>query len=484
VKVGRAPVVAVVLGLAGCQGWRDAFSAHADVAARAAGQALTTERLAELVAHARRVPINQATLSSLAYVWVDYALFGSALAANESLRDSATVLASAWPLVSQLKWERFRERVLGERQMVTGPRVDSAYAAGELRVFQHILLRVPADSGAVVEQERRARIESLLRRIRGGNGANFGLLARQYSDDPGSKSAGGYLGVAERGDPLVPEFKDAAWALGPGEISGVVRTAYGFHLIRRPPLGEVRDSFQAGLEGRLQARADSTYSDSVARIRKIVVKTTAPKIARQAVQNLGSAWEDGTALASYRGGVLTVRDLTRWLYAHDPRYVQGFANANDDDIREFLKFLTQWYIAVWQADSAGIALEPSDWLQIRAEHDSGLAILQSVLHLSAAMLVDSAAGMDARQRFAMARVQDYLERVLSNRAQFAPVPPFLAATLRERGDWAVSQAGVVQATSRAQALRAAVDSLAPPSPQQQEPQLKPAPGPAPVPGGS
>ncbi|HEX9703952.1 MAG TPA: peptidylprolyl isomerase [Gemmatimonadales bacterium] len=476
-------MLGLALGLAGCQGLRDAFSAHADVAARAAGQTLTTERLAELVGHAKRIPINQGTLSSLAYVWVDYALLGAALAANDSLRDSTTVLASAWPLVSQLRWEKFRERLVAGRAQLSRAQVDSAFDAGEMRVFQHILLRVPPSSGTAAEQERRGSIEGLLRQTRARNGANFGQLARQHSDDPGSKDAGGYLGVSERGDALVPEFKDVAWSLAPGQISDVVRSTFGYHVIRRPPLAEVRDSFQSGLDGRLQILADSLYSDSVARVRHVKVKEAGPKLARQAVQDLNRAGDDRRVLVSYSGGALRVRDLTRWLYSHDPRYVQGFASAADDEIREFLKFLAHWYIVVWPSDSVAVTLEPGDWSQIRAEHDSGLAILQAVLNLSTGMLVDSAGGADARQRFAMARVHDYLERVLSNRAQFAPVPPFLAASLRDRGNWSVSQAGIAQATSRAQALRAAADSLAPPTPQQQAPQLTPAPGPAPIPGG-
>ncbi|HXF96864.1 MAG TPA: peptidylprolyl isomerase, partial [Gemmatimonadales bacterium] len=441
----RLGVLVLVFTLAGCQAVRDAFSAHADEAARAGGETLSTERLAELVAHAKRIPINQGTVSSLAYVWVDYALFATALARNEPLTDSATVLAAAWPLVAQRKWEKFHDRLSAGRILLSGAQVDSAFAAGGARAFQHILVRVPANSGAEVEEQKRRQIEGLLRQIRARNGANFGQLARQHSDDPGSKGRGGYLGLSERSDPLVPEFKDAAWALAPGQISEVVRSAYGFHLIRRPPLGEVRDSFQAELESRLQLRFDSTYLDSLSRVRRVKMKDDAPAIARQAVQNLNAAWDDRRALVTYRGGAFRVSDLVRWLFAMDPQYVQGFASASDEQIQGFLELLAQRTILIWQADSAGVTLDPEDWDQIRAEHDSSLALLQSVLNLSPQVLADSAAGEEARVRFAMARIHDYLERVLSNRAQFAPVPPFLAAALRARSRWAVSAAGVAQA---------------------------------------
>ena len=61
--------------------------------------------------------------------------------------------------------------------------------------------------------------------------ASFEKLARIYSDDPGSARAGGDLGMMKRGS-LVPEFEAAAYNLRPGEISDVVETEYGFHLIQ------------------------------------------------------------------------------------------------------------------------------------------------------------------------------------------------------------------------------------------------------------
>ena len=63
-----------------------------------------------------------------------------------------------------------------------------------------------------------------------GAGADFAELARQYSEDPGSREEGGYLDCFRTGD-FVPEFERAAFALRPGEVSAPVRTEYGYHLI-------------------------------------------------------------------------------------------------------------------------------------------------------------------------------------------------------------------------------------------------------------
>jgi peptidyl-prolyl cis-trans isomerase SurA len=75
----------------------------------------------------------------------------------------------------------------------------------------------------------RARAESLLAQAR--HGADFETLARRYSDDPGTKDRGGDLGWFRRGM-MVPTFDRAAFSLRPGQISDVVLTPFGYHIIK------------------------------------------------------------------------------------------------------------------------------------------------------------------------------------------------------------------------------------------------------------
>ena len=80
------------------------------------------------------------------------------------------------------------------------------------------------------ERDRvRGELAELRERILKGD--NFAMLARLYSQDPGSASKGGELGFFGR-DRMVAEFEAAAFALKPGEVSPIVETEYGFHIIQ------------------------------------------------------------------------------------------------------------------------------------------------------------------------------------------------------------------------------------------------------------
>ena len=129
------------------------------------------------------------------------------------------------------------------------------FVTPEKREISHILISVPSDAGTDEVAQARNRLVALANRI--AEGESFEDIARVDSDDPGSAAAGGALGFVERGM-MVPEFEEAAFALGLDQVSGPVRSNFGWHLIKvtsvQRPRGatfeEVRDQVLAQYQSR------------------------------------------------------------------------------------------------------------------------------------------------------------------------------------------------------------------------------------------
>lgn len=133
----------------------------------------------------------------------------------------------------------------------------------------HILLKTEGQDAAAV----RKRAEAVLKEARGG--ADFATLARKHSEDEASKGSGGDLNFFGRGS-MVKPFEDAAFSMEPGQISDLVQTDYGFHIIKllekrsagQRPLAEVREQIAEQLKWQLaQSRAQELSTTLAARIK-------------------------------------------------------------------------------------------------------------------------------------------------------------------------------------------------------------------------
>jgi peptidyl-prolyl cis-trans isomerase C len=112
------------------------------------------------------------------------------------------------------------------------------FKRGETVRASHILLRVDPGADEATKKQVQAKIEDILKRAKSGE--DFAALAQQHSQD-GSAQQGGDLGYFPR-EKMVPAFSEAAFALKPGEISSVVTTQFGVHVIKltdRKPAGTV-----------------------------------------------------------------------------------------------------------------------------------------------------------------------------------------------------------------------------------------------------
>jgi peptidyl-prolyl cis-trans isomerase C len=93
----------------------------------------------------------------------------------------------------------------------------------------HILLMVPPGSDAAAKAAVKAKAEGILAKIQGG--ADFAQMAKDNSEDTGSGANGGDLSWFGHGAMVAP-FDSAAFALEPGQVSGLVETQFGFHIIK------------------------------------------------------------------------------------------------------------------------------------------------------------------------------------------------------------------------------------------------------------
>ena len=95
--------------------------------------------------------------------------------------------------------------------------------------MRHILIQVASNATPEVDGQAKAKAEEILKQLQGG--ADFATLAKKYSEDPGSKDQGGELGPPSA-RATVPAFESAAFALQPGQLSNVVKTQFGYHIIK------------------------------------------------------------------------------------------------------------------------------------------------------------------------------------------------------------------------------------------------------------
>lgn len=133
------------------------------------------------------------------------------------LGDMIAQAAATIPNMSQLALERYNAD-------------KTQYQLPEMVKVAHILVRFDVESETGSETDARAKAEKILSEARAGG--DFASLAKAHSDDKGSASNGGELPWSSRGK-FVPPFEKASFALKPGEISGLVRSRFGFHIIKK-----------------------------------------------------------------------------------------------------------------------------------------------------------------------------------------------------------------------------------------------------------
>ena len=181
----------------------------------------------------------------------------------------------------------------------------------EQRKVRHILINLSADADAETQQKKKVEIENLLARIK--KGESFEALAKEKSDDSGSAGKGGDLGWVSKGM-MVPAFETALFKLKKGEISGVVKSSFGYHIIRLDDIKASNiDSFESRKpelvkQYRTQILEDSFYEKSE------LMATTAyenDQSLQEVADALGLKIKTTAAFSRFQGSGVAANDKVR-----------------------------------------------------------------------------------------------------------------------------------------------------------------------------
>jgi hypothetical protein len=450
-----AASLAVALSLAACSGLKDALTGHTSVAARAGSQTLTVSRLAGMMA-STPAPARKDVALAITNLWVNYQLLGGASARGDTLGDPKLIDDAMWAQIANLKGRKF-----GEVLKKAAPPADTAtfekhYNDGDLLAARHILITGDRDvlKPAQIDSVRRVATGILKQTTP----ANFTKMVTKYSADPGSKATGGEY-VFPKGQ-MVAEFEKATLALKPGEMSGLVQSKFGFHIILRETWPEAKAKFSEMYAKNLQQGADTMYVANLEKGAMVEVKPGVAKKVKALGADVDAFRDDNTVLATSKAGNLTTARLARWVAAYpaQARIREQIAQAPDSMMPMFIKYIMRNDLMLHAADSAKITLDTAEMNNIRRGFTSSLMNTLGGLKIAPSQLADSAKTTSAKEKLAAARVEAYLDALLKNQAQFVDVSEPVSLALHRRYETRVVTAGIDRAVVDATKLKAQADS--------------------------
>jgi parvulin-like peptidyl-prolyl isomerase len=447
-------VIGAALLLTGCDSIKDAFSAHSNVVAKAGAQELPVARLATLMGQSA-APLRKDVASAVVDAWVNYHLIAQAAANNDSLKDPKEIDEAMWAVIANVKAKKWYDQVSKSWKAPDSTSAEAAYNNGSLLAASHILLLTP-DSAPAARAGVKQKIDALRTQV---NSANFADLARKNSQDPASAPRGGSLGVFPRGA-MVKEFDQATAALKPGEISPVIQTPYGYHIIRRPLFSEVRNDFiQAMQAGGMQA-AESTYLAGLESSNKVEVKQGTAAAVRAVVENPNGHRDDKTVLATSSLGKFTAADLARWMETFPPQaqVAERVKSAPDSLLPLFVKNFVRNELVLHAADSAKLGPTPQQLADTRKMFLTSVTTAWTALNVDPKSLEAAAKSKADREKLAAQRIEDYITKLLSQQAQYVDVTQPVQNVLREKYDYKVNLESLDQVLLEAAKVRLATDS--------------------------
>jgi peptidyl-prolyl cis-trans isomerase D len=452
-----AALAASFVTLAACDGMREALTAHVDVVAKANDRELSVERLSTLLGGSTlQIPVNRETAGLVAELWTGYQLLGIAAARGDSIIDPKLIDEATQGITASMRLRRYMESVSGSLPRETASEATYTQATGGLFVARHILFSFPGGAS----QEQRDSVRRRAQAIRGQlTSANFAELAKKHSGDVGSGQRGGDLGAFQRAE-MVKPFGDAVAALRPGDISGLVETQFGYHIIQRPTFAAAKAQYEATFNETIGQKAESIYVAKVDDEAKISIRSNAAGDVKAAARDFSQHRTDTDVLATFKDGSLTLGRFVRWVEMMPPqaRIAQQIGQSQDSIVRQFVRSITRNEVLLKKADSAGVVITPEEQAQLRGEFKNAMVALWGQLGLDPRMLADSGKSVPERERIAAEHVESLLDRIMAGQAQAIQVPTPAQSVLALMYKTRTMPAGLDRVVESASKVRASADS--------------------------
>lgn len=411
--------------------------------ARVGDDTLTVRRLAELLVLAQPMPLETLEVEKLVRHWLEVTALGNRLASGDSLLSRATVeRATRFDAQDEL-FSRYRARE--GRAELTDAQVDSVFEAGELLLLGHFFRA--AGEGIPVDQ-RRAQLQAVqqMREILLRTGALD--EANRLNQDPFARQNGGLILVAP--GELPSRVEQVARALEPGQLSEVLASEAGFHVLLRPRLRDVREIYAEQVRDRLDAADESAQLEGLYEGADVTVEPGAVVAVRRAARTPLQALSDQQVLARWSGGSVTTADVAETLMLLPLEGQRALGRARDAELRGYLQQVVLRRILEDRAAGQGILLPDSVRDRIATDYRSRLETIRSDAELGAGEV----AAMDGEElhREIDRRVERYFDAIVSRRAELEPVPPLLAAELLKSTEWGLDRAAMSRALAMSRRL--------------------------------
>ncbi len=443
--------------LAACDGLSEAFTAHTDVVATAGSQELSVDRLADLLGKSKmQIPVNQEVAALVARdLWVPYQLLAVAASRGDSLSEPKAIDAAALGMLENAKLGRFMTSVSEKLPVDPGSEVSYNEAKGGLYSARHILFLLP--QGASTDDKGKLRNKAEAVRTRASE-SNFAALAKEFSGD-GSAQQGGELGVFPGGK-MVKPFTDALAKLKPGQISPVVETEFGYHIIQRNTWDRAKTDYLQQSPSRSRQVAESAYIADAQKSANVEIKADAGTLVKEIAKDPLAFRKSSAVLATFKGGQLTGGKLALVLLAAPQsanlmRQIQG---APDSLVMQYVKNMAQREVLVRRADSLKVTVTAEEFASLHRDFVQAVVQTWQQLGIDPKSLADSGKTPEARERIAAARVEAFMDKVMAGTVQPLPIPAPLQIVLMDKYTAKVNAAGVDRAVEKAIQVRATADS--------------------------